>query len=51
MEETSASFGLYAAVPQEEDSIDRFLTLADRAMYEEKNRKKAEDAHGQKPES
>ena len=41
MEETSASFGLYTAVPGEGDTIDLFLTRADRAMYEEKNRKKA----------
>ena len=38
--ETSASFGLYAAVPQQGDEIDSFLTRADDAMYEEKNRKK-----------
>jgi len=34
----SASLGVYAAVPAEGDSIDSFMTLADRAMYEDKNR-------------
>ena len=43
--EISASFGLYAAVPGEWDEIDDFLTKADRAMYEEKNRKKSARAH------
>jgi diguanylate cyclase (GGDEF)-like protein len=38
MEETSASFGLYTAVPGEGDTIDLFLTRADRAMYEDKTR-------------
>jgi len=37
--------GLYAAVPGEWDEIDDFLTKADRAMYEEKNRKKSARAH------
>ena len=41
MEETSASFGLYTAVPTAKDTIDLFLTRADHAMYEEKKRKKA----------
>ena len=36
----SASLGVYAAVPAEGDSIDSFMTRADRAMYEEKNRYK-----------
>ena len=36
----SASFGLYAAVPQESDSLDGFMTLADRAMYADKNKRK-----------
>ena len=34
----SASLGVYAAVPAEGDNIDSFMTLADRAMYEDKNR-------------
>ena len=36
----SASFGLYAAVPQKEDNIDIFMTMADRSMYAEKNKRK-----------
>lgn len=36
----SASIGIYAAVPQKEDNIDIFMTMADRSMYAEKNRKK-----------
>ena len=39
--EISASFGLCCAVPGEDDSIDSFMTGADREMYEEKRRKKA----------
>ena len=38
--ETGASIGMYAAVPKEGETIDVFLTRADHAMYEEKNRKK-----------
>ena len=38
--EISASIGMYAAVPGEGETIDTFLTRADHAMYEEKNRKK-----------
>ena len=38
--EISASIGVYAAVPKEEDDLDSFMTKADRAMYAEKNRKK-----------
>ncbi len=34
----SASFGVHAAVPGEGDTIDNFMTLADRAMYENKNK-------------
>ncbi len=34
----SASLGVYAAVPGEEDNIDTFMTMADRAMYADKNR-------------
>ena len=34
----SASFGVYAAVPQEQDNIDIFMTQADRLMYEDKNK-------------
>lgn len=36
----SASFGVYAAIPREEDNIDIFMTMADRLMYEDKNRLK-----------
>ena len=36
----SASFGIYAAVPQKEDTLDQYMTLADRRMYEEKNSRK-----------
>lgn len=36
----SASIGVYAAVPQEEDNIDIFMTMADRSMYADKNRRK-----------
>ena len=36
----SASFGVYAAVPKDGDSIDAFLTMADRAMYADKNKRK-----------
>ena len=42
--ETSASIGIYAAVPQKGDTIDHFLTRADHAMYEEKMRKKGRTA-------
>ena len=34
----SASLGIYAEVPGEEDSIDSFMTQADRAMYVDKNK-------------
>jgi len=36
----SASIGLYAAIPQEGDTLDAFMTKADRAMYMNKNTKK-----------
>ena len=36
----SASIGVYAAVPQEEDNIDIFMTMADRSMYADKNKRK-----------
>lgn len=36
----SASFGVYADVPKKEDTLDLFMTMADRAMYAEKNRYK-----------
>ena len=36
----SASFGVYAAVPQEGETIDQYMTNADRRMYEEKNSRK-----------
>lgn len=39
---TSASIGLYAAVPRKGDTIDLFLTRADRAMYEDKRSRKAQ---------
>ena len=36
----SASIGYYAAVPEEGDTIDTFVTMADRAMYADKNKRK-----------
>ena len=36
----SASIGVYAAVPQQEDNIDSFMTKADREMYADKNKRK-----------
>ncbi len=36
----SASFGVFAAVPGENDDQDFFMTMADRAMYADKNRLK-----------
>ena len=36
----SASIGVYAVVPREEDNIDIFMTMADRAMYADKNKRK-----------
>lgn len=36
----SASFGIYTAVPKDGDSIDIFMTMADRAMYADKNKRK-----------
>ncbi len=39
--EIHTSIGLWAAVPGEQDSLDDYQRRADRAMYEEKNRKKA----------
>ena len=36
----SASFGVYAAIPQKEDNIDIFMTMADRSMYADKNKRK-----------
>ena len=40
IEKTSASFGLYTAIPGEKDGLDEFMTRADQAMYEVKNQKK-----------
>ena len=34
----SASLGIFADVPGEEDNIDSFMTRADRAMYADKNK-------------
>ena len=34
----SASLGVYAEIPKEDDSIDSFMTQADRAMYADKNK-------------
>lgn len=34
----SASLGVYAEVPKDGDNIDSYMTLADRAMYENKNK-------------
>ncbi len=36
----TAGVGVYAAVPGREDSIDAFMTHADHAMYEDKNKRK-----------
>lgn len=36
----SASLGVYAAIPRKEDNIDYFMTMADRAMYADKNKRK-----------
>ena len=36
----SASSGVFAAVPGEGEDLDRFMTMADRAMYVDKKRKK-----------
>lgn len=36
----SASIGVFAAIPGEGDTLDTFMTKADRAMYTDKNRKK-----------
>ena len=36
----SASFGIFAEVPEEADSIDSFMTQTDREMYADKNRLK-----------
>ena len=36
----TAGVGVYAAVPQAEDNIDIFMTRADRAMYDDKNKLK-----------
>ncbi len=36
----SASIGIYAHVPRMDDDIDYFMTMADRAMYAEKNKRK-----------
>lgn len=36
----SASFGIYSAIPKDGDSIDIYMTMADRAMYADKNKRK-----------
>ena len=36
----SASIGVYAAVPEKQDNIDIFMTMADRSMYADKNKRK-----------
>ncbi len=36
----SAGVGVYAAVPRAEDNIDIFMTQADQAMYDDKNKRK-----------
>lgn len=38
--EISASLGMYAAVPGEENGMDEFMTKADREMYADKTRRK-----------
>ena len=35
----TASVGVYTAVPREEDNLDIFMTRADEAMYEDKNKR------------
>ena len=41
--EISASIGMYAAVPGNENGIDEYITKADREMYEDKARRKQEN--------
>jgi GGDEF domain-containing protein len=36
----TAGVGVYAAIPQTEDNIDIFMTRADKAMYDDKNKRK-----------
>ncbi len=36
----SASIGVYAAVPGQTDNLDTYMTMADRSMYAEKNKRK-----------
>ena len=36
----SASFGVFAAYPGKEDDLDYFMTMADRLMYADKNKRK-----------
>lgn len=36
----SASFGVYAAVPQEGEDLDYYMTMADRLMYADKKKRK-----------
>ena len=36
----SASYGVYTAIPQEEDGIEQYMRMADRKMYEDKNSRK-----------
>ena len=38
--EISASIGIYAAVPDEENGMDEYMTKADREMYADKTRRK-----------
>ena len=38
--EISASFGVFAAYPRPEDDLDYFMTMADRLMYADKNKRK-----------
>ena len=40
--EISASIGMYAAVPDENNGLDAFMTKADREMYADKTRRKKE---------
>lgn len=39
--DVAASMGVFAAVPAQEDTVDTFLSRADRLMYEDKRRRKA----------
>ena len=46
IQEITTSLGMYAAVPEAGEELDRFLTRADRAMYADKTRKKGRSTSG-----